>query len=213
MNCARDFASTQAPSGVAHAKSGDVDRAEGLGAQVPRPGQLPLTEPGGVMVPPRVPVEVELQLGGRAAGDIAPANGGAAGQRARRVVQPHIDVVVGVARGPGGLLLPDQAGAREKGGERGQRRYGGAHGVRAGSYKRCARGGPSMAHPFARLGDLRARHPAHAARMIVWRRTTGASVGRPRHRRGQATPAAPAPARVPLRPALRRRTPSGSRAT
>src|SRR5215470_13432433 len=57
-----------------------------------------LTQPGGLGVAPRVPVEMELELARRICADVAPPDALAAVQRAVTWFEPHIDFVVGVTR-------------------------------------------------------------------------------------------------------------------
>ena len=77
----------------------DVDRAPAIR---PRGGvgasHAALAQPRRLRVAPGVPIEMELQLGRRLRADVAPADRFAAAQGARRVIEPHVDVVAGIAR-------------------------------------------------------------------------------------------------------------------
>ena len=79
----------------------DVDGGEIVVA--PRSPQIATTcervlaHPGGIAIPPRVVIKVELQLAGRGARDVGPDERLARAQRARASVQPYVNRVVRVA--------------------------------------------------------------------------------------------------------------------
>ncbi len=60
--------------------------------------QLVLAHPRRGGVPPAVPVQVQTQRIGRRLPDVAPTHNRGAGQCPRRVVEPDVDVVVGIPR-------------------------------------------------------------------------------------------------------------------
>jgi len=61
-------------------------------------GERALAHPGRRGITPRVPIEVKKQVGDGALTDVSPADRRRPAECAARVIEPHIDVVVGIAR-------------------------------------------------------------------------------------------------------------------
>ena len=99
---------------------GDVDAAAILLAPVPvdRAAERGLAHPGGAIVAPRVPVEMDLQVVDRRRGDVAPGDDFGSGDGPRRRIQAGVDRVAGVARRA--CRVHDAGGGRLGGSDRGE---------------------------------------------------------------------------------------------